>query len=119
MLLECGVDVNAPDMDNGTPLHSASYFGSLEVARILLDHGANVNVENKQGKTPLHLVSRGKCGSHEHSVSITELLLERGAHTNAQGKDFCKDNTTTLNLARYLGALSFFLSLGTYIFWSM
>ena len=119
MLLERGVDVNAQDRDKDTPLHSASYFGSLEIARILLDHGANVNVENKQGKTPLHLVSRGKCDSHEHSVSITELLLERGAHTNAQGKDFCKDNTTTLNLARYLGALSFFLSLGTYIFWSM
>jgi len=40
LLLERGADVNASDKDQYTPLYSASYFGRLEIARVLLNHVA-------------------------------------------------------------------------------
>jgi ankyrin repeat protein len=35
LVLERGVDVNAPDKDQNTPLHYASYFGKPEIAQVL------------------------------------------------------------------------------------
>ena len=59
-LLEHGVDVNAQNNVQETPLHLASRLGLLEMARFLLEHGASVNVKNAEGKTPLQLASRRK-----------------------------------------------------------
>jgi hypothetical protein len=56
LLLERGMDVNARRNDHETPLHVASYFGRLEIVRLLLDHGADANVETKQGLKLLHQV---------------------------------------------------------------
>ena len=78
-------------------LHWSCYFGRLEMARELLDHGENPNAENIRGETPLHLVSRGQ-NSQE---GVVQLLLERGANINTQ--DMC--DMTPLHLASYYGRL--------------
>ncbi len=60
ILLENGANVNAVSNDDWTALHSAAYFGRIETARILLDHGADPNVRNDAGKTPLEIaIDRG------------------------------------------------------------
>ena len=96
LLMEHGADVNAQDRGNTTPLHLASYFGSVEISRTLLNHGASANAKRKLGRTPLHLVAEGK---HGNDVLITDLLLEHGADIHAQDKD----NMTPLHLASYCG----------------
>jgi ankyrin repeat protein len=99
--LECCADVNAQNKDLTTHLHSACYFGRLEMVQELLDHGENANVENTRGETPLHLVSRGQYDSQEGSFGIVQLLLGRGANVNAEDKG----HMTPLQLASYHGRL--------------
>ena len=73
MLIDCGVEVAAQNMDGETPLLLAltpSYQlsdghltrtvtrgqrGQAEVAHMLIAHGADVTAQNKDGETPLHL----------------------------------------------------------------
>lgn len=99
LLLERGASANACNIDHFGPLHTASYFGMLEIVRLLLDHGANADAKNRQGKNSLDLVSRGKYGSEEDGVRIAQLLLERGADVNAPDKD----HWTPLHSASYFG----------------
>ena len=97
--LERGVDVNARKMDDWTPLHLASYYGRLEIARVLLDHGASVNAETNAGETPLFLVSRGVYGSQDDGARVAQLLLERGGKANAPRRD----SWFPLHAASYFG----------------
>ena len=54
-------DVNASTPAEGaTALHGASYEGSLECVRYLLEKGANVNLSDDDGWTPLHAAVCGK-----------------------------------------------------------
>ena len=98
-LLERGADVNYPNTDRDTPLHTASYFGTLEVARMLLNHGANTSSENDRAQTPLHLVSQGQFWFQHDGPGVAKLLLEHGADMNARDKD----HVTPLHLACYHG----------------
>lgn len=47
-------DVNAGDAEGRTPLHYASGFDQLEVAKMLLSEGATLEVTDSKGNTPLH-----------------------------------------------------------------
>jgi ankyrin repeat protein len=54
-------------------LHEASYYGALEVARLLLSHSADVEAKRNDGKTALQVAAdRG----HD---KVVELLREHGA----------------------------------------
>ena len=86
LLIERGVDANALDKDNSTPLHLASSHGMLDIARFLLNHGAKANAKNASGQTALHLVSQGEYFSCDNP-DVTRLLLELGLDVNAQDKD--------------------------------
>jgi ankyrin repeat protein len=82
-----------------TPLHLASLFGRLDIARVLLGHGATTNLPDRFGRTPLHLVTEGACNSEQDRIRIVQLLLENGADINAQDED----NATPLHLASHDG----------------
>lgn len=52
-LMEAGADVNTPDAARWTPLHHASYNGSLEMVALLLERGARAEVSGgPKGQTP-------------------------------------------------------------------
>ena len=101
LLLERGVDVNERQKNLYTPLHSAAFYGRLEIVQLLLVQGSDTNTENVWGETALHLVSRGKYDSQEQGVGIARLLLERGVDVNSQRKD----GKTSLHWAAYTGRI--------------
>lgn len=65
--------------DGWTPLHLAAFFGHVELANALLDHGAQVDSRstNAMKNTPLHAATAGE------RLALVELLLKRGANPNA------------------------------------
>lgn len=87
--------MHIPNKSHLTPLHSASLYGRLDIARVLLDYGATTNSEDKFGRTPLHLVVEGKYHSEQDRLRFAQLLLEHRADANAQDED----DATPLHLA--------------------
>ena len=69
-----GTPVNSRTNDGQTPLHQA---GTVEVVRLLLEHGANVNAVDNEGRAPLH--SAGQRGK----VGVVRMLLEHGVNVGA------------------------------------
>jgi ankyrin repeat protein len=70
-----------------TPLHSAAWYGDLEMVRVLLDYKADVKARESDNWTPLQFVSNsGRPGGFLSLHSdVTRLLLEHGADVNARG----------------------------------
>ncbi|KAH9016342.1 hypothetical protein EDB85DRAFT_1875056 [Lactarius pseudohatsudake] len=106
------VDVT-DDFDNRTPLYAASWEGSIDVTRWLLDHGADPNSQRDDHRTPIHIAAasghlevvrmllghraridaadnKGHTPLHRASnnghVEIVRLLLQHGAEISAQDK---------------------------------
>jgi ankyrin repeat protein len=83
---------------NDTPLHSAAYYGDVEMVQVLLGYGVDVNAQDR-GWTPLHdAASNGSRHLRipnivQSSRDVTRILLEHGADVNARRND----NTTSLH----------------------
>jgi ankyrin repeat protein len=75
-LVQNGADVNAAQIDGGTALHWAAYYGDATLASLLLEAGANVTAANRNGSTPMWLAA-----SHGDAAMI-ETLLANGADAN-------------------------------------
>ena len=71
---EHGPYINVPNDDGGkTPLHWASFNGSLEVVRLLLEHGADAEAKDNKGETALQIAVDGGF------EKVVELLRVHGA----------------------------------------
>jgi len=87
-----GATVNARGYMSNTPLHSAAYYGYVEVVRFLLGHNADVNSRDVEGSTPLHHASN-EGGSRKDPnlprllADVAQLLLQHGADVNARQED--------------------------------
>ncbi len=69
---EDGVDVDALDDLQETPLHKAMYFNNVPLVRWLLGRGARLDVENWEGTTPIEVAVAVE------SVPALEAALENG-----------------------------------------
>ena len=47
--------MTARSKDGSTPLHLASMYGRLEVARVLIEHGADIDAKDNKGRTPFQV----------------------------------------------------------------
>jgi len=73
VLLEHGVDANARDANNATPLHLVTglrYWesGCLDVARLLLQYGSDIHARDDKGQTPFMKLC-GSCWSTERRIT--------------------------------------------------
>uniref|UniRef100_A0A8C3KJ30 Ankyrin 2 n=1 Tax=Calidris pygmaea TaxID=425635 RepID=A0A8C3KJ30_9CHAR len=64
-----------------TPLHVAAKYGSLEVAKLLLQRRASPDSAGKNGLTPLHVAA------HYDNQKVALLLLEKGASPHSTAKN--------------------------------
>ncbi|KAL2093780.1 hypothetical protein ACEWY4_011092 [Coilia grayii] len=53
VLLQCGMDVDARDVDGWTPLHAAAHWGQEQACTLLAEHMCDMNAPNNVGQTPL------------------------------------------------------------------
>ncbi|KAJ6263870.1 Ankyrin-1 [Drechslerella dactyloides] len=74
LLQEFGANPNATGEEYGNALTAAAYDGTIDIIRMLLDHGANAN--SPDGWALQTAAAQGH-------LEVVELLLERGAHVNA------------------------------------
>lgn len=79
-LIEHDAPLDEYSYDGWTPLHLAAFFGSYEVAELLIQRGASVNAvsTNNQRNLPIHAAAAGR------KYPLVKLLLEHGAEVNAQ-----------------------------------
>ena len=82
LLISAGVDVNAPTdgiLNGFTPLASVvkKSENPFDLIGLLLKHGADIDAPSKHGLTPLH------CAVLLQNLSLTKLLLSKGANPNA------------------------------------
>ena len=98
LLRHNGADPDCRVREMRTPLHSAAYYGELEVVQKLIEYGDDISAEDLSGCTPLYFASEGV---HLKDQTVLRLLLERGADVNAR----TKDGYTPLHNASIFGAL--------------
>ena len=78
LLHHSGADPNVQSFGGDTPLHSAAYYGDVEMVQVLLNCGADANIRNDAGETPLDHASIGS--SDKTHDEIMKLLSECGSH---------------------------------------
>jgi ankyrin repeat protein len=82
LTVEHSQDVHSRRFDDGwTPLHVASTYGHMAIARILVEQGADETARDNNGKTPLLLASR------KGHVELARFLVEYGADPIARDND--------------------------------
>ena len=80
LLMAAGWDIEAKDIDDGTPLHdAATENGNHPALRLLLEAGADPNASDVLGRTAIHLAAAGNAGPE----SIL-LLIAAGADPAAR-----------------------------------
>ncbi len=81
------VHEKADDDHQATPLHLASYFGLLNIVKLLIENDANLEAKAKGGWTPLSLAC------FERRLKVVKFLIEQGADLTAKNHS----NDTPLN----------------------
>ena len=77
-----GSSVDPQGRSGISTLHSAAYYGDLEMVQVLLDYGADVNAKESTGCTPLNFALENH--SKDLDPRIVPFLLECGTDPNLQ-----------------------------------
>jgi len=91
-LLEKGIDINTRGQWNGTALHWACWWGSVQAAELLVDKGLDIeDKKDRFGSSPLLWAAHGSRNvptSTGDYVATVEMLIGKGAQAdtyNSQG----------------------------------
>lgn len=80
-LLKNAAKPEVPDVYMITCLHKAAYYDNLDLCKVLLSYDrVDVNARDHAGETPLHWVFKWPNAQPQ----LVNLLLNKGAHVNAQ-----------------------------------
>ena len=87
LLRHSGADPNVQGRHRNTPLHSAAFFGDVEMVQVLLNLGADVNIRNNKNRTPLNYIPPhfsstlilGYKPIRQSWADVARLLLDGGA----------------------------------------
>ena len=103
ILHDNGADPNVEGYLQTTALHSAAYYGDLQMVQVLLELNANVSSRKDTGDTPLHYLSLDFHSGPKHSQlhNVSRVLLEHGADVNARNNGF----STALHIAGQVGRI--------------
>lgn len=117
LLLDLGADPNihgpGPNTETCimTPLMQASFYGQLEVIKLLVERKAELDFSLKNGDSALGLAVRGT-----KPIAATKLLLELGADAKGKNGSFAlkvvKDNPVTYPNYNYLDLVKILESYG-------
>jgi ankyrin repeat protein len=77
LLVNQGADVNIGNADGTTPLMSATWWGELEIMRLLITHGSDVNRQDKLGRSVLDQIGESNTTA-EFKEQAAKLLRESG-----------------------------------------
>jgi len=77
-----GLDVNAINFFNDSPLHFAARNFNIEIAKYLISQGGKLNAKSEDGMTPLHIAVM--CCNME----VVKYFISKGVDTNAQKFDW-------------------------------
>ncbi len=86
LLLEAGLDPVAPGLDSGSALHTASWFGYVDVVKILIGRVPIDLKDATHGSSPLSWALHGSANCRNPKgdyVAVVEILLKAGADFNA------------------------------------
>lgn len=93
-LVNCGADLTARGLDDGTPLHQAAWFGEPDNAALLIEAGAPLDVFDEcHRSSPLHWAAHGSRYSggadvrQDRYVRLVDMLLEAGSSLHYPGDD--------------------------------
>ena len=78
LLADDGGLVKARSADGFTPLHLACFFGQLEAAEILVQHGADTNAVSPSRIAVIHSAAASR------NAALLKLVLRGGANPNSQ-----------------------------------
>jgi len=80
-LLTAGLPVNLCNERGDSLLMLASYYGNLNITRLLLEHRADPERTNERGQTPL------AGAAFKGDIIVAQLLLDHGARVDGRGPD--------------------------------
>jgi len=91
MLIAAGLDIQATDDQQRTPLHYAAIYNNENAVKLLIFAGADVNAIDKEKKTPLHCVAQiaqDEMLNLKSHISCAKILLYAGANTDLKDENY-------------------------------
>jgi ankyrin repeat protein len=79
--IDLGFDVNTRDFIGSIPLHTAAFYGFIDIIDLLHSEGTEINVVDKDGYTPLY---RAVIGGQ---LAAVKRLYGLGANLNIKDND--------------------------------
>ena len=80
-MLSSGVNINARDFSNKTPLMYAAEDGAIDTVNFLIDNGANLDDVDVKNESALIIALKN------YNIHVAKILIERGANLGIKNEE--------------------------------